>query len=386
MIKRNIFLLYAISLLQGMVFYGSVATLYRQAQGVSVFQITVIESISLGLCLLLELPWGVVADKIGYRRTMIFCCVLYFLSKIVFWQARGFGGFLLERVMLSVVMAGMSGVDTGMLYLSCRKGESQRVFGVYNSLLTAGLLVAALVFTVFVGGSYQLAGFLTVLSYGAAALLSLWLVEVRPETASRFTAHEFLALLRKTLRNPSLLLLLIGIALFNETHQTITVFLSQLQYTACGLSPRSIGGLYLILTVAGMCGTASARLTQKIGTARFAALLYTAAAAACLLLAVTRSVWLSAAGVLLLRVACSLFQPLQMRLQNEQVQTENRATALSINAVIIDSAGVATNLAFGKLADTALSGAMLLGSALCAIGGVLFFAWYRSRSALAQRG
>ena len=35
--KRNIYLMYAIAFLQGMVFYGPVATLYRQAQGVSVF-------------------------------------------------------------------------------------------------------------------------------------------------------------------------------------------------------------------------------------------------------------------------------------------------------------------------------------------------------------
>lgn len=93
--KRNIFILYAIALLQGMVFYGPVATLYRQAHGVSVLEITVIESISLALCILLEIPWGVVADRIGYRRTMIICSGLYFISKIVFWRADGFCGFLM---------------------------------------------------------------------------------------------------------------------------------------------------------------------------------------------------------------------------------------------------------------------------------------------------
>ena len=121
--KRNIYLMYAIAFLQGMVFYGPVATLYRQACGVSVFQITVIESISLFLCILLEVAWGVAADRIGYKKTMVFCCVLYFLSKIVFWRASGFGGFLAERVMLSVVIAGLSGVDTSILYLSCNSGK-----------------------------------------------------------------------------------------------------------------------------------------------------------------------------------------------------------------------------------------------------------------------
>lgn len=47
--RRNIRYMYAIALLQGMVFYGPVATLYREAQGVSIAQITLIESISLAL-------------------------------------------------------------------------------------------------------------------------------------------------------------------------------------------------------------------------------------------------------------------------------------------------------------------------------------------------
>ena len=63
--KRNIALLYGISLLQGMVFYGPISTLYRQVQGVSIFQILLIESISYALCIVLEVPWGVVADRIG---------------------------------------------------------------------------------------------------------------------------------------------------------------------------------------------------------------------------------------------------------------------------------------------------------------------------------
>ena len=47
--KRNLYFMYAISFFQGMVFYSSIATLYRQVAGLSIFQITLIESISLVL-------------------------------------------------------------------------------------------------------------------------------------------------------------------------------------------------------------------------------------------------------------------------------------------------------------------------------------------------
>jgi len=378
--KKNIYLMYAISLLQGMVFYGPVATLYRQAQGVSIFQITVIESVSLLLCLLLEIPLGVAADKIGYKRTMILCCWLYFLSKLVFWQAADFMGFLLERVMLSVVMAGLSGVDVSILYLSCEEGKSQRVFGVYNGLLTAGLLIASLVFSVFVKDDYKLAGGLTAVSYALAALASLFLTEVRPKEARALSRSTFKAALTQVLKDRHLLLLLAAIAFLSETHQTLTVFLSQLQYVRCGLSSAAIGYLYAAVTVAGLTGMCSAIFTRQAGMRTAGNLLYAAAAVSCAVLAFTGSAALSVGSILTLRISNSLFQPLQMEQQNRHVHTDNRATALSINAMIIDSVGVGTNLAFGALAQSRLSAAFLFGTGLCAAGGLLFFRACRTKS------
>ena len=288
--RRNIYLMYAIALLQGMVFYGPIATLYREAAGITIFQITLIESISMALGLLLELPWGAVADRIGYRRTMIVCCMLYLASKLVFWRAEGFGMFLLERVLLAVVCAGLSGVEEAVLYLSADEGQSQRCFGIWNSLGQAGLMVAALVYSVFVGENYRLAGLLTVFSYGLAAQLSLSLVEVRPaeKRAATHPVRDFGSALRGLMRTPGLLLLVLSMALLSETHQTITVFLAQKQYEACGMAGAAFGGAYLLLTLAGLAGGLSQRCTRRLGEVRFGALCCLTAAVCCVTLALTR--------------------------------------------------------------------------------------------------
>lgn len=367
--NKNIYLMYAIALLQGMVFYGPVATLYRQAQGISVLQITVIESISLILCFILEFPWGIIADKIGYRRTILFCSVFYFISKVVFWRASGFPGFLLERVMLSVVIAGLSGVDTAYLYLSCNKEESQRVFGIYNSLGMAGLLFASFLFSVFVGDNYRLAGFLTAISYGAAALLAFGLTEVKKEKEEASDIQSILLPLKQIITNKSLVLFLTGIALLNETHQTVTVFLNQLQYERCGLGNVTMGYIYILVTIAGLSGAWSFKLTEKLGDFGSAAFFYIIAIAACMVLAFTDNAWLSVLGILTLRISFSFFQPLQTKLQNEQIVVGNRATVLSINAVVIDSVGAGTNIAFGMLAEKGIFHAFLLGAGLCVLGG-----------------
>lgn len=375
MSKRNVLLMYIIVFLQGMVFYGPIATLYRQAEGVSILQITIIESISLALCIALELPWGIIADKIGYRKTMIVCCALYFVSKIIFWQASGFGGFLLERILLSVVIAGLSGVDTSILYLSCREEESQHVFGIYEGLGTAGLLFAAFIYSMVIGQNYKLAGFLTMISYAIAAVLAFFLKEVKTENEQKISVHEFVSLLKETLANKYLLMFLIGIAVFNETHQTITVFLNQLQYVRSGLNDKMIGYIYIVVTIIGLCSVYSAKITKKMGKSGLMRVCYTMAIIACITLAFTSQAWISIAGIILLRIVFSLAQPLQTELQNKQVMTTNRATVLSINAVIIDSIGVGTNVVFGALAKRNLVTAFLFGAVLCFIGLILFELW-----------
>lgn len=263
--KRNIPLMYAVGLTQGMVFYGPVATLYRQAQGVTVFEITLIESISMLLCILLEIPWGMVADRIGYKKTMVLSNLIFFASKLIFWQATSFAGFLAERILLSFAVSGLSGVDTNLLYLSRPKPSRQRVLGIYNSLGMAGLLIATVVFTLLPPQQYKLLGLLTAVSYGIAALLSLGLCETAAPESRQITLKQMAGLLGQTLRNRTLLCFLLAVALISETHQTITVFLNQLQYTRSGMTSAGMGYAYMAATALGPASAYSARFTRQAG-------------------------------------------------------------------------------------------------------------------------
>lgn len=372
MYKRNIIFLWGIALLQGMVFYAPVATLYRQAAGLGIFHITLIESISLWLMLCLEIPWGWLADRIGYRKTVLVCCFLFFISKIIFWRAEGFSGFLLERILLSVVCAGLSGVDTGMLYLSCAGKDSHRVFSIYENLGQLGILAAAGIYAVWIGDDYRLAGFLTVLSYGAAAILSLGLEEVIPPQKNGTGPQKMLTVLRMQLGNPKVLLFLLAVGLLNESHQTITVFLSQLQYIRAGMSHEEISLAYILTNLAALAGGFSASLCEKTGAKIMGTGLLVLASFSCLLLGLFPLPVISVLAVILLRLCCSLMQPLQMDLQNRQISGGDRATALSMNAVVMESLGIFLNLMFGKLAELQLQTAMFLGAALCASGAVLY--------------
>ncbi len=364
-IRGNIRILYAMALLQGMVFYGPIATLYRQAAGVGLGQIALMEGVCLALAVALELPWGLLAERLGYRRTMVLCSGLYFVTKLIFWRAAGFGGFLLERILLGVVDAGLSGIDTGILYLSCPEGEAHRVFGVYNNMTILGLLAATGVYTLLIGENYRLAGLLTAVSYAAAAILSLGLREVRTpdRRGGREALTRFGRILRETLGQRRLLLFLSGAALLGVAQQMVTVFYSQAQYQRLGMS-AAMGAAYAFMTLCGLLGGYSARLTERIGERRALILLPLLSALCCLTLALTGSMILSVLAVALFRVAFNLYQPLQATIQNRRVKTEDRATALSAQAVLLNGVTISATFLLGRLSEISLPAAFLLGGAL----------------------
>lgn len=380
--KKNLCLLYGIAFLQGMVFYSPASVLYRQSAGLGIFQISVIESISLFLCFALEIPWGILADRIGYRLTMGLCCFFYFISKIIFWKAWTFQEFLLERVFLSIAVSGLSGVDITLLYLYAPEGKFQKVFGIYEGLGTGGLLTASVCFSLFLKNCWRRAALLTAAAYGFALILTLFLGEPKPG-GSKISLTKNKKRPLKLSRNflfavsPSFFLFLSGAGLLGETRQYITVFLNQPQYITCGLSAGTIALLYILTQIAGMTGPWSAFLTKKLGVPLFSACCFLCPAFLCFSLAQTHSPLYSALCILGIQGSVALFQPLQSELQNREISTPHRATALSLQAMFLELTGAVLEPIFGSLAQKSLRLAFTAGGIFCGGGFLLFLLWYR---------
>ena len=380
--NRNLPLMYAIALLQGMVFYAPIASLYRQAAGLNLGQIALIEGISYLFALGMELPWGLLADRIGYRRTMICGCGVYFLSKLVFWQAEGFLPFLAERILLSIAISALSGVEENMIYLSCGPEEAQRAFSVSEACSRLGLLVSAGTYSLMMQGAYRTAALATAAAYALAALLSLGLKDVQPRSArSRAPLADFLALLKDTLRRRRLLIFLAGLALFGEGAQMITVWLNQNQYLRCGMSSAHMGWAYIAVSAAALAGIFSHRLTRRLGQRGFAALLFLVSAAAALLLVLVRSAVLSAALVAAVSMARALLTPMTAAICSDAVRSSSRATQLSIVAMMQNITAAGATSLLGRAADRSLSAALGLCALCCLLGCAAFLAYRRKQDA-----
>ena len=63
---------------------------------------------------------------------------------------------------------------------------------------------------------------------------------------------------------------------------------------------------------------------------------------------------------------------------NRQLQTENRATALSVHSMLISCIAIGTNLSFGALSDWNLPAAFFFGGGICVVSLMCFLIWHRS--------
>lgn len=381
--KRSVALMYAMAFLQGMVFYGSAATLYRTDAGLTMGQVSWIETVYYLLVVALEVPLGAVCARLGYRRMIVGAGALFFASKVIFWQAHTFGVFLAERVLLAVVNAGLSGCDDAYLYLVAGPENAQRALGRYAAFGEAGLLAASGLYTVCLAGQYRAAALWTAAAYGAALLCTFGLAEVPMTREDRAGLGDQLRGMAGNLRaNPAFVQVLLADGLLCLCGQMVTVFFSQLLYLRAGASDTALGALYILMALTGLAGAWSHRAGRLLGRA-FGPALCAAAAGGCVLAGLGHSLAAAAAGVFLVQVAWRLWGPFSARLQNDNVTRWGgaRSVVLSGYSMAVNLFSSALNPALGGLADASLTGALALAAALCALAGALMAAFAARRRA-----
>lgn len=363
--KKNLYLMYAVAFFQGIVLYATISTLYREQRGLTLSDYALIESFSYFFTLAFEVPFGYIADRIGYKKTLVLANGFYFASKIVFWRAYGFAMFLIERFLLSIAFAGLSGVDTSILYLSSRDGESQRNFGRYAAFGTAGMLTGCIVFTLFLSNNYTGCAFGTMVTYGFAFALSLFIDEVKGslDSEDRLTAKNLIATVKITLKDLKFLGFLLAAALLANASQLVSVMIYQDKFLQVGLHEQQMGIIAIIISVAGLFAVASDYVAKKVGTARLLSLF-------CLTMAVA-AFWMGATKIAFVAICCNFFvdvgygmiTPLISEIENRRVSVSDRATQLSVYGMIIDVIGIGLSVVASGVAKLSFFSLFVLAAA-----------------------
>lgn len=379
-ISRNIPLMYAITFFQSIVIYASISTLYRQARGVTLAEFAIIEGFSYLFQLLFEIPFGMLADKVGYKKTLLFSNGIYLLSKVIFWQAYGFAAFLMERFFFSMALAGLSGVSESILYLSAGERDSQKVFGYSNAFGTAGMLTGSLIFTLFFSTRYDAAALGTVLAYCIAFFLSFFVVDVAntEEKNRRPSVRRLVDTVKVTLKDRKFLLFILGMALVDYAVWAARIMLSQPKFIALGMTEQHIGFFEITLSVLGLTGISSAALTKKLGFKKFMILGIGSIGISAWILGFTGHVLPAILSCALVEIAYDLILPLILDLQNKRVTVSDRATQLSVYAMISELLSFGISFLMSAVSARTYSGSFLLCAGMAVTGIFLFAYCYRN--------
>jgi len=372
--NRNYILLCVIAFLQGFVFYGSIATIYRQVRGISIYEIFLTEFVCNVLMVVFEIPWGWFADRFGYKITLVASLFINFISKIVFYVAFSFEFFLLERVLLALSLSGMSGCDIALLYNSVDKEHSERAFGRYYALSTLGFLLATSASTFIVPISIDLTAALTIIPYGMSVVAAFFLMGVEAEKVER---PNIFRSIRTVLNNRRMLLFIIAVALLSEVSHSVTVFLNQLQYQRSGVAIRYFGLIMASIQLLTMLSAKSHVITKRIGQGKTVGLMAGGICIGTLLLVFTDNPAASIMLIAMVGLFNAMVLPISSDIQNKSVNTFDRATILSAYAMMIDLVTALMNLVIGKTADMSLQLSFTVCSALAAVALLLIWYFFR---------
>ncbi|KPU27680.1 hypothetical protein TR13x_03930 [Caloranaerobacter sp. TR13] len=379
--KKNIYLMYLIIFLQGFVFYGPIATIYRRARGLSLYEIFILSSISLILMIVFEIPWGWFADRYGYKRTLIFSNFMFFISKIVFYFADSFLLFLVETLLMAISISGISGCDIALIYSSINKEDGEKIIGRYNAAGTSGFFIASFLSTIVIAKSIDYAALLTILPYGLAAFLTLFIEDVNDYSQEKLTLKKSF---KNVLNKKWMLVFVIAIAFVQEVQHMITVFLNQPQYLKSGINLKYFGILMAIMQTISMVSVKAYKLTQKLGREKSLKTLFLIIGICSFMLSYINSPILSVLLIATVTGSFALIHPIAVNIENQSIVTNDRATILSIYAMINNVIAAFINIIVGKATDVSIEFAFKISSIIVFLGFITLIVFFSNYNVISS--
>lgn len=128
--------------------YSGFYLIYLQSLGLSKTQMGFLMSLSLILVALLEVPTGIVADKISKKASVLLSKILMMPSVLALYLARSFPEVFIATLFGAFSVAFMTGAETGWIYeLLSRDGRTEdypKVYGRVRSFEMIGSFIGAL--------------------------------------------------------------------------------------------------------------------------------------------------------------------------------------------------------------------------------------------------
>ncbi len=360
-------------------FYIHVYALLLQARGLTLLEISTIESVVILTMFVMEVPTGVLADRLGRRWSVVLWVLLMLCGELLFLFSNSYPLYLVVAALTGTGFAFGSGATEALIYDSLppedREQSMARVMGRYGSIGQIAFFLSPIIGGLVVGNlapeRFNWAIALTVAALGLGFLVSLTLRE--PPSPWKSDRPGALAIFRESLgevRASRQLrrLVLIAVLTASFTGMLITT-LAAPTMTQNDVPPYAIGlALSLGSLLAAFTQRGAYRVEKWLGAGRALALLTLLPGALYLLLAAVSGPVMMWGLITLMYGVNDMRGPLLSAYQNRLISSERRATVLSLTNMALSLFVAVMGPVYGALATHSLP------LAFAVMGGVILTA------------
>lgn len=385
-ILANVKKFYWFSFFSEWVFWIPVVVLFWQKNGLNLTQIMMLQAIFALAVVILEVPTGVVADRLGRRKSLLLGAAFRIIGFTAYAVGFNFEQFILAEIILAFGASFISGADTAFLYDSLKEvnQESQfkKVRGHSNSL---GYLAAAL--TSIAGGfiavySLRLTWWFSVVGMVCLFLTALTFVEAKhtsePGLKENYLKH-LADCFKESLHNKNFLFLLLFYSVLT-LFARVSLWFYQPYMQLSGLAIVYFGIVWASFNVFAIGGGKAAdKIARYLGESRSLWLIVMIMPLSLLFMSQWFVIW-GLIFVFLQQFIRGFAAPVLEDFTHQHLPTAKRATLMSIRNMSGSLVFAILGPVFGYLADVySLSAALVVASVSCLVLFVALLIWNRYR-------
>jgi MFS family permease len=353
--KRNVLIYYCFSFLTGFYIATGTTVLFERQLGLSFSQIFTLDAIYMLMFILFEIPSGALADLLGRKKTLLAGLAILTVAAIATGNAQNFLHLLLSFFTWALGFSLISGSSDAMLYDSLRDEKLyHRISGRALFFSTIGLAAAGVVGPLLFARHFRLPYLLSAFPFAAALFVMAFYREPTTATRQKFSLKSHVKQIRlgaeKAFSSRFILWSTGALALVFTVSYTFASsyqpYLTQIGFTVSQFAFI----LPLLFVIEAFGGGGSEKITSLVGeTAAFwGGIIAIGVSLLCLGFFASKS----AIPLLLFYGFLQGFaRPLVNTYANRYIESDLRATIISVQMMVSTVAASALLFLFGFLTD-----------------------------------
>lgn len=386
-IEANLWKIYFFKFLHGFFLSIPIIVVFWQQNGLSMFQVMLLQSLFAIAVISLEVPSGYFADNYGRRKTMMYASFFATLGIIAYSLGHGFLHFLFGELLWAVAVSLISGADSAMFYDTLVEidaaGRYQELWGKATSYYMFSAATAAIL-----GGliaEYNLRWTLFIQIPIFAAMIPVAYTMKEPEHHRNLAGRE-----RKTIKaimskvwNKKQLRWLILYGAFIYAALQVAFWMYQPYFELSGLDIATFGVIFASFNVVSAVSSKYAHAVEARLGKRLSLGMLSVLVVASLFLMSSFVAALSVTFILLQQLVRGFSKPVISDYVNELVASDERSTILSTRSFLGRLMQGASLPVFGLIIDLySLPQALtVLGTTVFA-GGIILLLLLSSENAM----